>query len=111
MLNKIWEKNLQQKFIGKFYLESWEMESENILKFELVDILGVCANTDYPGSFWESYTSFQDMLLEIIKNTPAVWLISGDYLTTKELKGWIPPGNVRDALQQLCFAAGAALYR
>lgn len=97
-----------EKFIGKFYLDSWEMESENILKFELVDILGVCANTDYPGSFWESYTSFQDIMLEIIKNTPAVWLISGDIIY-KELKGWIPPGSVRDALQQLCFAAGASL--
>jgi len=97
-----------EEFIGKFYLDSWEMESENILKFELVDILGVCANTDYPGSFWESYTSFQDIMLDIIKNTPAVWLISGDIIS-KELKGWIPPGSVRDALQQLCFAAGASL--
>lgn len=94
--------------VGRFYLDSWEMESENILKFELTDILGVCVNTDYPGSFWESDTRFSTILQDIVKNTPAIWLISGSLLT-KYLKGWIPPGNVRDALQQLCFAANATL--
>lgn len=94
--------------VGRFYLDAWEMESENILNFELTDILGVCANTDYPGSFWETDTRFSVIMQDIIKNTPATWLISGDLLH-KTLKGWIPPGNVRDALQQLCFAANATL--
>ena len=94
--------------VGRFYLDAWEMESENILNFELTDILGVCAHTDYPGSFWESNTRFSVIMQDIIKNTPATWLISGAVLT-KELKGWIPPGSVRDALQQLCFAANVTL--
>lgn len=94
--------------VGRFYLDAWEMESENILNFELTDILGVCVHTDYPGSFWESDTRFSVIMQDIIKNTPATGLIYGS-LMTKELKGWIPPGNVRDALQQLCFAANATL--
>lgn len=90
--------------VGYFFLDSWEMETENTLRFELVDILGVCANIQYPGSFWETDTGFETVMTDVIKDTPAIWLIS-DGVSSRTVKGWIPPGTVRDALQQVCFAA------
>lgn len=92
----------------KFYLDSWKMESENILNFELVDLLGVCANTDYPGSFWEEATNLSIVLNDILKETTAIPAIDLN-LNNVTIKGWIPPSSVRDALQQVCFAARATV--
>lgn len=93
-------------YFGTYYLDSWKMESENILSFELVDLLGVCASIEYPGSFWETETTFAAVVADILvknsipysfDNTVSIWDIP--------IKGWIPPSSVRDALQQVCFAA------
>lgn len=92
----------------KFYLDSWKMESENILNFELVDLLGVCASTDYPGSFWEEATNLSIVLNDILKETTAIPAIDLN-LNNVTVKGWIPPSSVRDALQQVCFAARATV--
>lgn len=95
-----------QVYFGRYYLDSWKMESENILSFELVDLLGVCASIEYPGSFWETETTFATVVADIlvknsipysIDNTVSIW--------DRPIKGWIPPSSVRDALQQVCFAA------
>jgi len=97
-------------YFGTYYLDSWKMESENILSFELVDLLGVCASIEYPGSFWETETTFAAVVADIldknsipysIDNTVSIW--------DRPIKGWIPPSNVRDALQQVCFVARATV--
>ena len=92
----------------KFYLDSWKMESENILNFELVDLLGVCASVNYPGSFWEEATNLSIVLNDILKETTAIPAIDLN-LNNVTVKGWIPPSSVRDALQQVCFAARATV--
>lgn len=89
--------------VGFFYLDSWEMETENTLKFELIDALGVCASIEYPGSFWETDTAFSVIVEEIMSKTQIAY--NTDILIRNRVaRGWIPPSNVRDALQQLCFA-------
>lgn len=98
-------------YMGEFYLDSWKMETENILSFELVDALGVCANIDYPGSFWEEDTSFYSVIEDILKYTSFDLTAQYIDLIDVKVKGWIPPSSVRDALQQVCFAAGAATTR
>lgn len=97
------------QLIGQFYLDTWEMETENTLRFQLVDILGVCANTEYPGSFWETDTSLYTVVKEILGYV-GIYAIYPDYtVEQRKLKGWIPPSNVRDALQQVCFVARATV--
>lgn len=92
--------------MGMFYLDSWEMETENTLRFDLIDALGVCANTEYPGSFWVDDTPIQTVVEDILKQTNIATALD-IYLTSTTLRGWIPPSSVRDALQQVCFAAQA----
>lgn len=98
----------QTVFYGLYYLDSWKMESENILSLELVDALGVCANIDYPGSFWEVDTPFSDVVEEILSYTTIGKVIEVS-VRNRLIKGWIPPSSVRDALQQVCFAARVAI--
>ena len=92
------------QIIGQFYLDTWEMETENTLRFQLVDILGVCANTEYPGSFWETDTPLSEVVTEILSRTTIKSKIDAN-IKDRPIKGWIPPSSVRDALQQVCFAA------
>lgn len=92
------------QFIGKFYLDKWGAESENTLRFELVDAIGICANTEYPGSFWETDTPFSDIVADVMVNNAIPYAIDIE-VRSRQIKGWIPPGTVREALQQLCFAA------
>lgn len=90
----------------KFYLDSWKMESENILSFELVDAVGVYASTDYPGSFWKTNTDVRIVLADISKFVNITAFVPSYIEAT--VTGWIPPSNCRDAIQQVCFAAGLA---
>ena len=97
------------QIIGQFYLDTWEMETENTLRFQLVDILGVCANTEYPGSFWETDTYISFIIDDILKYVGKQLYYGDESLLIKKFKGWIPPSNVRDALQQVCFVARATV--
>jgi len=98
-----------KQLIGQFYLDTWEMETENTLRFQLVDILGVCANTEYPGSFWETDTYISFIIDDILKYVGKQLYYGDESLLIKKFKGWIPPSNVRDALQQVCFVARATV--
>lgn len=91
-------------YMGEFYLDSWKMETENILSFELIDALGVCANIDYPGSYWETDTALPEVVREILSRTTIKTKFDAN-VKNRPIKGWIPPSSVRDALQQVCFAA------
>lgn len=91
-------------YMGEFYLDSWKMETENILSFELIDALGVCANIDYPGSYWETDTALSEVVTEILSRTTIKTKFDAN-VKNRPIKGWIPPSSVRDALQQVCFAA------
>jgi len=93
-------------YFGTYYLDSWKMESENILSFELVDLLGVCASIEYPGSFWETETTFAAVVADmLVKNSISYSIDNTVTIWDRPIKGWIPPSSVRDALQQVCFAA------
>lgn len=90
--------------IGKFYLDKWSAPTENTLKLELIDPVGICANTDYPGSFWELDTSVSTVLADVMENAMVSYRLDSA-VSSRTVKGWIPPGKVRDALHQVCFAA------
>lgn len=102
---EVWVKwNDTTVYMGKFYLDSWKMETENILSFELMDALGVCANVDYPGSYWGTDTALSEVVTEILSRLTITSEFDID-IQDRPIKGWIPPSSVRDALQQVCFAA------
>jgi len=94
-------------FIGKHYLDNWEIEeSNNLLKIESVDIIGVLASTDFDGRFYEDFTPFETILKAVLGTLEVDYSIPTS-LRSVTLKGWIAPETCREALQQLCFASGA----
>jgi hypothetical protein len=94
------------QFLGKFYLEEWENISEYEFKFRAIDIIGVMDATDYDGGFWSSATTLQDVLSDILNPIDVLFTID-ESIADVEISGWIPPGNYRQALQQVCFSARA----
>jgi hypothetical protein len=93
-------------FIGKFYLQSWKNVSDTEIEFTAIDIIGVLADTDFDGMFFSTATTLPDIMAAIFVPADVAYTIDAT-LETVELTGWIPPTNYREALQQICFAAGA----
>jgi hypothetical protein len=94
-----------EQFIGKFYLSDWENISDYEFKFYAIDVLGVLDATDYDGNFWSTATTLSEIIAETLDPINISYEIDSSIEDT-ELKGWIPPGNYRQAIQQICFAAG-----
>jgi hypothetical protein len=93
-------------FIGRFYLQRWKNVSDTEIEFTAIDILGVLAETDYDGGFWEEATLLEDVLNAILGPLDVSFSVDVS-LAAIELSGWIPPASYREAVQQVCFAAGA----
>ena len=90
--------------VGRFYLDQWSALTENRLSFELVDALGVCANTEYLGAFWTEATPISTVIAGILGPVGLTSTVAAG-IAGRTVKGWIPPGHVREALQQVCYAA------
>lgn len=94
--------------LGQFYLDDWKTLDEHTLEIRAIDVVGVLDTTSYDGHFWSSLTSIGTILKSIFLDLDIEYDLA-ESLETKTLKGWIPPGSCRDALQQICFAAGATV--
>lgn len=93
-----------ESLIGVFYLDKWLAPAENQVQFDFIDAIGVYANTEYAGSFWSEATAVSTVIAEILNPVGIPYTIAAN-VGQRTVKGWIPPGKVRDALQQVCFAA------
>lgn len=99
----------QSNFIGRFYLEDWTSVNENQMQLECVDLLGVLDKMPYRGGIWlGSGTTVEDLVEEILGPIYIPYDLDTE-LVSVVLKGWIPAGTYREALQQVAFAAGAFL--
>jgi hypothetical protein len=95
-----------QVFLGQFYLEDWSNKSENVKNFTCVDILGVLDKYEYMGGIWLTAVTVADLVADVLDAIGVVYDIDPD-LAIVELTGWLPIMTVREALQQIAFAAGA----
>jgi len=95
-------------FVGKFYLETWENVSEQVIRFKAIDIVGVMANTTYDGGFWDTEITLEDILEEILSRINVLYTLD-DTIKDNEVEGWIPPGTYRAALQHICYSGMAAV--
>ena len=97
----------EEIYIGQFYLEEWDNPSEGVLAFSLQDAIGVMENIPFDGTFYEDSTSLNDIIKDIAIYAPTEISLDAD-IANLELKGYIPGNiNLRQALQQICFAVGA----
>lgn len=93
-------------YIGRFYLEEWDNPSEGILKFIFQDAIGLMENIPFDGTFYESPTAVKDIITDIGASAPEQIFVEAA-LENITLQGYIPGNiNLREALQQVCFAAG-----
>lgn len=93
--------------IGRFYLDEWEIPDEKTLKLSGIDLIGILDTTSFDGRFWSSLTRLDVVLESVLGEANVSYELEGSLADT-QVKGWIPPGSLREALQQICFAAGAA---
>lgn len=94
-------------YIGQFYLQEWDNPNEGVLAFTLQDAIGVMENIPFDGTFYENSTSLNDIIKDIAIYAPTEISLDAD-IANLELKGYIPGNiNLRQALQQICFAVGA----
>lgn len=95
-----------ETYIGRFYLDEWDNPSEGILSFKFQDAIGVMENIPFDGIFYESAVPLSQAISDLAVFAPTGLEI--DSTLTGTVKGYIPGNiNLRQALQQICFAAGA----
>jgi hypothetical protein len=94
------------QFMGKFYLDTWKNTSEYEFEFRAVDAIGTMAVTDYDGGFWSVPTALDTVLTQVLSPKNILFAVDPS-IKDVTIQGWIPPGDYRKALQQICFAAGA----
>ena len=95
-------------FLGQFYLSEWKNVSETEFQFRAVDVIGVLDTIDYDGNFYSTAQTLEVIIADLLEPVDVLYTID-DSLKLIELKGWNPPGSYREALQQVCFAAGACV--
>lgn len=93
-------------FINEYYLSEWKYIRDDVLQFRGVDLIGKLGGMQYKGGFWSSLTDIETILSAILNEHEIAYVVNGTAAEVT-LKGWIPPGTVLEALQQICFAAGA----
>lgn len=97
-----------EHFLGKYYLDDWNVPDEQTLQLRAVDIIGVIDTTDFDGYFWDTLTDLEDILDIVLAGIDVTYDLAAT-LQDVQLKGYIKQGSVREALHQVCFAAGAAV--
>ena len=103
----VWENVDETEYLmGKFYLDTWKNDDTDKLSLTAMDVIGVLDTAPYDGSFWATATSLPDILYAILHPVGVDYTIDGA-LSGVTLIGWIPPSTCREALQLVCFAAGA----
>lgn len=96
------------KLVGVFYVDEIpERTGEGDWAVECQDALGVLDNYEWPGKMYTTATAFSAVVAEIIGGAFEVTI--DEALTAQTVKGYIPAGTAREALQQAAFAAGAVV--
>lgn len=96
-----------QKFIGRYYLDSWKSPTETEFQFDCIDAVGILDQIPYHGGMW-SYEGIKVQYLvdEILQTAAIPYELDAD-LYDLYVIGWIPSTTCREALKQVAFAIGA----
>lgn len=110
----------QKVYLGRFYLDEWDSETENIATFKASDAIGLMTNDYLPALFYgtapaqplvdplnEVSTVYSDDLIDDIMNQAGVTYDMDSSLNGIVVKGWLPIVPCREALQQVLFRIGA----
>lgn len=96
------------ELLGVFYVDSIpERTDAGIYSVECQDAVGALDSYDWPGKMYTEDTAFAAIIGDIVDGAFDVDI--DEALTAKTLRGLIPEGTRREALQQAAFAAGAVV--
>lgn len=95
-------------FLGHFYLDDWKRLNDSQFWFKGICILGILDQVDYDGQFWVDDTPLYQIIDTIFEGLGISYKVLSP-VNNVLLRGWVPPGTVREALQQACFAGGATV--
>lgn len=96
----------EEVYIGRFYLETWGNPSEYELEFTCRDAIGVLATIPFDGYFWGENTTLGAAVATVLDPTGMAYDVDAE-VAGRTMRGYLPSGNVREALQQILFAGGA----
>jgi hypothetical protein len=93
--------------IGQFYLDTWENKSKQEIEFRAIDMAGVLDSIPHRGGMYTA-VRLEDLLYDIMSAASIPYQLDPN-LNNVLISGWIPYGTLRKTLQQIAFAAGAAV--
>ena len=97
----------EEQLIGVYYIEAGQRTGARSYEFSCVDAIGILELDDYAGGLWIEDTDIETILADV---TGGVFALDIDpALVGRTLRGYVPPGTRRDALQQVAFALGACV--
>ena len=99
--------DLNQIFMGRFYLDEWENVSNTEIGFKCLDAIGILDRIPYHGGLWKYEGIKAQYLVDEIMTAAAIPYDLDSTLYDTYVIGWIPACSCREALQQLAFAIGA----
>lgn len=93
-------------FMGQYYLDTWDNESDTLIKISCMDAIGLLDIQQFRGGIWLEAVKAGTVIQMIFLNTGLSYEIDPQISDTM-IKGWLPISTCREALQQVCFATGA----
>lgn len=90
--------------MGTFYLSEWSNDSDTLAEFAATDAVGLLDAAPYDGGIYD--TTAEELMEDLLSG----YAYQLDASFTKErIRGYLPVGTRRSALQQAAFALGAVV--
>jgi hypothetical protein len=99
-------------YMGRFYLDTWESQTENLATFRSSDAIGLLDGITATGGYWSSHygspfdIAVEDLLSLMFASTDIDYELDAS-LNGTVIEGVLPVCTYREALQQIAFACGA----
>ena len=94
-----------EHYIGRFYLKEWHNPTEGEFEFICQDAIGVLDTIPFDGMFWATDVTLRQAVETVLDpvGIPFRWGEEGA-IEERLLKGYLPAGTTREALQHVLFA-------
>lgn len=96
----------KKTLLGQYYLDTWDNPSDDQIHLVFIDNFGLLDSQEFLGGIWLTPTTVGALLADVFRGLGVGYEVDPD-LAAATLTGWIPIGSYREAIQQICFAAGA----
>lgn len=95
------------KLISTQFVKKATRRSKTLYNINAEDYIGILEDTNFYGGFYGCNAS--QILDDIFKAANVPYELDSNYFTDRRLDGYIPYGNCREALQQVCFACNCTV--